>query len=66
MIHVHNSKKTCEILLDKINSGDVIISNHSVKGFLADLITLHAEVDRLQAQVFSLRDQVSFNQRSGW
>lgn len=65
-MRVHNSKKTCERLLEKISSGDVIISNHSVKAFLTDLITLHAEVERLEKQVSSLRDEVKLNGRTGW
>jgi len=65
-VRVHNSKKTCKILLDKIKEGNVIISNETVKSFLTDLITLHEEIERYEKQVSSLRDEVKLNQRSGW
>lgn len=44
-VHVHNSKATAEMLLKRSNEGVDHWSNRTVKGLLADIITLHDEVE---------------------
>lgn len=57
-VWVHNSKQTAQIIIDRLNESQrLTFTNHTVKAFLMDIVTLHDELAVAEQQARDSKDR---------